>query len=364
MRKTFGILWKVLTLTILASLLMGFTGCDGQTSSAMCAFVIGDGTLANQNKLTNVIYPGQPLPDVQSYQAIGYIPCNARNYLVYSEKRYNANQELIGDRWEPIKATTKSGVNVIITANAYWTPNQKRSAMEDFFKTLLKYKAFSKTDASASIISEQSSDQSTEKNYSSTGWNGMLGEIFGTTMDSITPMAFYDPVINVEINDEIWSIHNPVMKQELSDRMSAAFQKALAKQLGYNNDIVCGSGSSSSWPNPDQPGYDNNGRPDNDAFNCAPVRIEVTYVDRAPIQIDSGTAGQQALAQQEYETAVILYGSMAHYALMLQHLAKSCGDASLKCNLVVGSPDTIPVTLPSDVTIPEATPAPTPTKTP
>lgn len=299
-------------------------------STASCAFIVGDGT--NDTKVHKIIYPGQVMPTL-SYEKILYVPCNSRNFIINPPDSKDASGKPVGDRHTPIVATTKSGVSVAIWARGLWTLNQSEEAMRAFYNVCFKYTCYSTEDKGGTA------------NFSTEGWNGMLGENFGFAMDTAGGLA----LASGNISDDIWKLHDRILYQKLGDAMSAQFADAMRQNLGYPVDLFCGSGNS-AWKNPEQPGQGE--------FTCSPVRIMVDDVQVLSNQSSQDSEGAKTLNAQRLANAEALYGQDAGYWLGLQDSIDKCKAAGTTCIINIGGGGGGPA-----VTVPANRPTPVPTST-
>lgn len=283
------------------SSLIILVACNQPVSAASCAFAVGNGQGGNGKNLDTILYPGTN-QDISSNDDVTFVPCNSRNYIITNGVIQNANKQPIGDRSVPITATTPSGVNILIQARAFWTLNENKQAMEDFFKVCFKYTCASSDDVGGNV------------NSATSGWNNMLGENFGLAMDLAAKIGAYDSTVN----DSIWK-HNPAQYKILGDLMSANFGQIMQKNLGYSEDLFCGSGNS-AWRNPNNPGVG--------TFNCSQVRIVVEDVQLSPLQ---GIQGQAELNKQRLTNAQALYGSNAEFWLGIMDAIDHCRSAGATC---------------------------------
>lgn len=309
------------------------TACSATTTTAMCAYIVGDGTY--DSKVHKILYPGQQVPTTLANETINYVPCNSRNYIINDGTVTNANGDKMGDRFTLIKATTSTGVPITIAARALWTLNEDDVAMKAFWNVCFKYNC------------ANTKDESGTANFSTPGWNGMLAENFGPAMDAAGRDA------SILSNDDIWMKHDPKQYAQLGDAMSAVFAEKVRQNLGYPQDLFCGSGNS-TWKDPTNPGAG--------SFTCSPVRIIVDDVERQPVsaQDTNSTAGQQAINAQRLSNAQALYGPDAGYWLGLQDTIDECKKTSATCIFNIGGSNGSPV-----ISLPSATepPVPTPTAT-
>ncbi|MBI2421093.1 MAG: hypothetical protein HYV38_03345 [Candidatus Levybacteria bacterium] len=315
---------------LLATIVAGCFPNNVATTTASCAFVTGDGRDGRDAKLHRVLYPGQAVR-VANEEKVSYFPCNSRNYIINDGTVTNANGERVGDRDRLIEATTEKGVPITIAVTAYWTLNQSETSMRQFFNVCFKYLCASPQDLSG------------DTNYSTEGWNGMLGENFGPVLDRTAREAAQ----NAE--DSIWQRHDPTQYKILGDTMSDNFAEVIRANLGYPEDLFCGSGNS-IWPDPNRPGEGK--------FECYPVRIVVDDVQRVQVQTDDSTDGTLAVNKLRLENAQALYGPNAGYWLGLQDSIEKCSAAGTTCIFNIGA------TGGQAVPIPANSPVPTPTSSP
>lgn len=326
--------WKHVSLFAFALLVaILIAGCDNAaTTTASCAFVTGNGQNGNDAKLHRIVYPGQSV-QVDSNENESFVPCNSRNYIINNGTVTNANGQKVGDRGQLIVATTSTSVTINIAVRALWTLNQSDTAMRAFYNVCFKYQCASPE------------DQSGDANFSTEGWNGMLAENFGPAMDTSARMAA------ITVDDSIWKQHDPAQYQALGDKMSAVFADVIRANLGYREDLFCGSGNS-AWSDPDSPGEG--------TFNCTPVRIVVDDVQLVPDQSDQSSEGAVAINQQRKASAEVLYDQYAGYWLGLQDSIDKCKDAGITCIFNIGDAGGgLGIPIPTASPVPEPTPSPT-----
>lgn len=321
----------------LGLLLLILSACTAASSTASCAFVVGDGRAGHDAKLHKVIYPGQEVYyDVDS-EVVRYVPCNSRNYIINDGTVKNANGERVGDRDVLITATTKTGVRIKVGVRALWTLNQSWDAMQRFYETCFKYQCYSEEDQGGNV------------NFATPGWNGLLAENFGPALEMSARQAAID------IEDSIWKTNDPVEYKRLADGMASFFADNMAANLGYNIPLFCGSGNS-SWSDPANPGEGE--------YDCQPVRIVVDSVLRDELEESESTTGALELNKQRKDNAEALYGEDASYWLGVQDSIRECQGTSSTCVFYFGEPPSqVPVlpVLPSpEAIVPTEQPTPTP----
>lgn len=322
--------WKKLAAIPVVLLLLAFAaGCGDQkegasASTASCAFVVGDGQNGRDSTIHAVVYPGQTVDlntdsngDYTEYAY--YIPCNSRNYIINDGSVQNANGKQVGDRPTQSVGYTSSGVQIKGSITAYWTPNEGEAAMRKFYDVCFKYNCAKSEDVGGGV------------NFSSPGWNGMLGEIMGPALDAAFAKAAY------EANDSVWQKHDPSEYDALAKKMSADFADIVRAKTGYSQDIFCGSGNS-GWKNPDNPGQGD--------YTCTPVRIVVDKVERGTVDSTDGSTGAEKVNQQRLANATSLYGDDAAFWLALQDTITGCKNSHTTCVFNLGGANlpTVPAT--------------------
>lgn len=312
-RKSPKRLKALIAIPVAFLMLVAVTSCgdetDAATSTASCAFVLGDGQSGRDAKLHKVLYPGEQV-DLEEdgsgndTEVVQYFPCNSRNFIINDGTVKNANGEQVGDRFTPVIGYTTTGVPIEMAVTAYWTPNQAQAAMPKFFDLCFKYQCASSADIGGG------------ENYSTAGWNGMLGENFGPSIDIVGLKA------SATVSDDVWKKHDPALYEQLSNTMSAEFADAVRATTGYTQDIFCGSGNS-GWKNPDAPGEGE--------FTCTPVRFRVTAVNRAKVEDSEGTQGAEEINKQLLAAAIAKYGEDGAFWLALQDTIAKCKNAGTAC---------------------------------
>lgn len=305
-------------LGLFAVVAMGASGCDPNTAttSASCAFIVGDGHSGHNATVHRILWQNEQA-EVGSHEDVHYVPCNSRNYLIKPTGAKNANGQNVGDRSASSIAYTDTGTKVRVWSSSYWTLNQDKQAMAKFWEVCLKYNCAS------------DSPRAGTANFSTPGWNGMLGENFGPAVDDA---AFAEVA---RFNDELWKSHKPALYKKLGEDMSAAFMESVRTKTGYNADLFCGSGNS-VWT----------GSPGHSDFTCRNVRIVINDVEPFNTdlskQVDKATQAQQdqTVNQKKFKAAKELYGAEAGYWLGVQDSIEKCRTSSVTCVINIGGGST------------------------
>lgn len=329
LRNKASVLAAVIVVIVLLAVALGAcdynnNGYPSSTSPASCAFIVGDGQAGDNSSLDGVVYPNHSL-SVGDGQVAEFIPCNSRNYIINNGTVKNANGKQVGDRFTPTIAYTSTGTAIAIWTSSYWTPNESPEAMKDFYALCLKYTCYS------------NKDQAGSNDFSTAGWNGLLGENFGSSID----LAGLDAAS--KIGDAIWQDHSPALYAQLGDAMSQDFDNVVRAKTGYDQNLFCGSGNSGFTSSSDK------------YFNCTDVRIEVDFVTLAPNQGgSSSSAGQAQVNAERLKNAEAEYGpaASASFWLGLQdtlaacHTGSTC-DVYLNTSAAGASAPTIPTSAPT-----------------
>jgi hypothetical protein len=306
-------------------LVMGAAACsdpkDAPTSTASCAFIVGNGRSGNDADIHKIVYPGDLVQlekggDDEADEDAWYVPCNSRNYIINDGTVRNANDDRVGDRFTPVTGYVGSGVQVKAWVTAEWTLNQSDAAMRNFWSTCHKYNCAS------------AEDKGGNANFSTPGWNGMLGEVFGPSLDRAAALAF------VQVTDDIWQKHDPREYDKVASAMAESFADIVRAKTGYTQDLFCGSGNS-GWKDPTKPGEGE--------FTCTNVRITIDRVERAKVKADDETsAGVAEINRQRLENAKVLYGDNAAYWLAVMDAIEACKETQSTCVFNIGDPPALP----------------------
>lgn len=320
-------IWNLFAVMIV--MVMAMVACGARDVST--AYCVAEITYNGEVIDDGLTWPGQSIRDLTlDGSSRLYIPCGYRNYVISDGKVTNPNGTVLGDRTEPILLSLPGGKLVEVYASAYWTLNQGKDELKEFIKFQKKYNALA-------------SDMSGSGNvYSSTpGWNDMLLENFSPTMDSVARQAIQNVIKNppmsedethqVIINDNIWKTQDTEQWKALANEMSNLFADNIAKRVGTDLDLFCGSNKSTGWTDPSTSMA---GKPGN-KFECAPVIIEVTYVQPANSQVDTGSQSIIDSNQQRYDAAYKLYGDQTACWLGIQDAINACTGNSTPCTFII-----------------------------
>ena len=297
---------KLFFLFITLVAMVGLAGCSNTaaTTSDMCAYVQGDGQNGNDATVRRIVYPNQQAND-DPREKVFFFPCNQRNvrFTPGSGDLYSNGQPLTY-----ITARNKNGNEVRVDLTAYWTPNQdKEVLMKTTIPILQKYNA---------AVSDPSVRT---ENFATPGWTGWLAENVIPTLESSTRD------IVREGGNELWE--DSEQKQQLAVAVAEAFMRDFKTTTGTTKDVICGSGESSGWSNPNTPGEG--------TFNCGTIRIKVDRIE----PLNTGLLDAKARADQasavaaanaaELEAAKAKYGEKAGEVLGQLDVIRACREAGM-----------------------------------
>jgi hypothetical protein len=317
-------------------LILSLAACANETTattSALCAVVTGNGLEGNDRQIKKTVLPDQNFDHDEYNHEVGFFPCGPRNYIINDGTVLNANGDKVGDRPSPTVVWTKAEPNadpakakprikLNIWTSAFWTPNQGQ--LEAFYRLCAKYaECISKTPASG------------DANFSTKGWNGMLGENFGSTVDKVALLNMvgrgHDKKVTGFTSD---IVSDPEQWIALQNAMSSDFMAEIRPKTGETADLFCASGTG-GWPDKAKPGVGE--------FECHPVRIQIDRIEPADPDVRKQMESEGALQQEQLnlqkriQIAKDLYGEHWAYFLGIQDSIKAC-QASDKplCTIVVG----------------------------
>lgn len=325
-------------------------GCStASTYVAQCGVITGDGSNGHDLNVHKFIFPGQKVDYDSSTEKVSFFPCGDRNYIINDGTVKNANGQQVGDRFTPVTVWTKDTYNsqtkqghppirLNVWLRADWTPNENPDAMTAFYLLCLKYKDCLTTDA----------NKAGDVNSSTTGWNSMLGENFGPTIDTSSRLAFSGTTIT-ENGKQIQLagfdesvVRDPSQWIRLGNQISQIFMDNVRRVHGSSLDLFCGSGNS-SWPNPQNPGKG--------TYTCTDVRFTINFVEKADPEarkVDDAAARVEAQMQlnlKQVATAQQKYGDQWAYWLGVQDTIAAC-NAAQRTTCVIdfgGNKVTVPV---------------------
>jgi hypothetical protein len=302
-KKSLKLFTGAMALFVLIVVVAGCGSDNVATTSASCAYIVHS---SNTDKsVDRVIYPGQSA-DQGDHEKTLYFPCNSRTYVINKGNKKNANGKPIGDRFTLAPGITSSGTRIEVAVSAYWTLNENPDVLNpDFYNLCEKYTCWSEKSISNNA------------NYASPGWNGMLGENMGESIDRtmrrVTP----------EFSDAIWQKGSQKEYDELGEKLSAGFDADVREATGYSKDLFCGSGNS-GWKEPDHPGKGE--------FICTNVRFivdEVVNADHSRQLQANETNGLQSEVEdneKELQAARAKYGPLAEFFLGMDDYAEHCAN--------------------------------------
>lgn len=331
--KLKSIALAAVSVTLLASLTACSEG-DQATPTSMCAFRIGDGQDGRNADVKEVIYPGFVVKRERDgagdfEDEVQYFPCNARNFIVNDGKQTNVDGKKVGDWFEPAVGYTKEGTKVNVYYSMYWTPNQTASVQKDsFYPFCYKYTCYTTDDSKAG-----------NANFSTEGWNGMLGENFPQAAGAIVIRDSKKVLTDASWNEK----HDTNEWDKLATQLSENFAAEIRANTGVADDMFCGSGNS-GWSDPKKPGEGE--------FTCTNVRFKVTSIVNADPKGQKIADGQAQQNLQEETNAAALkaaqakYGEMAPYWLGLQDTLDKCAAENITCVVTLGSDGKPSINLP------------------
>jgi hypothetical protein len=295
----------------------GSCGDNGGNTSASCSFVVGDGDGDHDARVHHVYLPNDNIHYDESSEIVRYVPCNARNFIINDGTIRNANNQVVGDRDTPTVAYTTTNVKMKIMSTTAWTLNQSTNAMINFWTFCFKYTCASSKDTAGTA------------NFSTPGWNGMLGENFNPTIDASIQEAAK------QFGDELWQDHDRHVFDKLSKAASNIFKDRVRQLNGYSTDLFCGSGNS-QWDSKRK------------NFTCSAVRIIINDVQAADASLQQ-TASKETQAEQDkkanakrLDAAKELYGDDASGWLGLQDTIEKCKAAGSTCIINLGGSNVSP----------------------
>jgi hypothetical protein len=291
---------------LLSAVLLGacaLTACTGQsTSTAQCAYVVGDGQDGRDRMIRSVTYPNQETEALDTKVA-QFIPCGPRNFIINDGSVKDANGKQVGDRFTPTKAWTKETPGkprkqVDIWTSSFWTLNQDGNVLREFYTLCYKYTCYT-----------EDAEAAGDANYSTPGWNGMLGENFGGAIDQAAVQ-----VVAANFDSDI--VKDPTKWAELGNLMAEEFKKQARARTGYAGDLFCGSGNS-GWKDPANPGAKDN------PYTCTNVRVTIDLVQSTDPKDREADTAASAVAQR-VANAKQLYGSEWAHQLGVQDAIDKC----------------------------------------
>jgi len=303
------------------------TACDSTYAAAtatQCAAIVGVGGADHDNKVVDrnihkILFPGQTVQLADSEgtptEVAQYFACGPRNYKINDGSIKDANGHAVGDRDKPTVVWTKAAdgkpsIQLNIWSTTYWTPNQGH--LFEFYALCAKYPCYT-----------EDAGKAAQANYSEPGWNGMLGENFGGTID--TGATFIVNGSTKELPQGFTSdlVQNTNDWVKLGDAMSADFMTRIHSVTGISGvDLFCGSGNGGGWKDPAKPGQGE--------FTCLNVHTVIDKVEETDVNLrnarsaSSANALQQQVNEQRVAQAKTLYGENWGYFLGVQDTIDKC----------------------------------------
>lgn len=299
---------------------------EAKPYSSQCTFIIGDGA-GEKHELKKILYPNQKID--KGDDRAWYIPCNTRNFIINPAGQKNANGDEIGDRHDPMLAKTKRGetaaqpaVPIKVWASTTWTLNKTKKAMTAFLPVCEKYRCYT-----------DSADQAGNANFSTPGWNGMLGETMSQAANAAMVRAAAEFGPDLHDNQALWP------------KLSAVFSKYFFEEArnftGSPEDFFCAPGLQKVNDN----GTDAEGP-------CEPPKWTITGVEsndpRITQSLNDAVIANSAsqLNDTRLREAKKLYGEYAYYFLGLQDTIEKCKEAGSTCIINLGGGNTPTVAVP------------------
>jgi hypothetical protein len=294
------------------------------TPQGFCADIFGDGQNGRTAGFTKTVWPEQVINDYNSSEQVAnFLPCQPRNYKATLHKGEG------GDRSTPTKASTKDGTEVLAAWTVYFTPNQGNVAQKQFAELCGKYKCwFTQEDAQ-------------NAKFANPQWMGMLHENVGTSGNDAVAAAIEGSAKDElkGYGEESWKNLTVDLKQKIADDASKVFAKMASKRTGYDQDLFCGSGSTSFWKDPKHPGAEGN------TYTCSQVRFVIDDIVNADPAQQKAAQQQQAATrdktsnQSRQDAADKLYGSnQGGYWLGVQDTIERCAQVRQNCSINLGNP--------------------------
>lgn len=303
---------KYLALIFLAGLALIASACgkDISSSAASCAFIIGDGHNGHDIRVHATYSPNLKLHYKDSENA-RFVPCGPRDYLINHGQYTNANGHKTGDQFTPTLAYNSTHVKMLVESDTYFTLNESKPALDQFWSLCLKYTCASNSDVSGN------------SNFSTDGWNSLLSENFGPAVEAAIGSAA------ASFGDNIWQDQTQSLKDQLGKAASLLFDNELRQATGFSNDIFCGSGNS---------GWDKAHK----HYTCSNVRIVIRKVYAADPALTQQAAvvtkTQQAadINAKRLDAAKKLYGDQAPYWLGILDAINACNQKGITCVINLG----------------------------
>jgi hypothetical protein len=269
---SYGRLLYLIPLAII--LVLVATGCSNtQTFASQCAYVIHNGYF-DARHVERIMHPGERKNTQNT--TVRYVYCNARNYLVSSNKDANVDQHTaIQARTGP--DSTGDGTPVNVEVGMHWTLNQNKPEMLRFLGFCEKYNCFAPKDTSENEGSRSASS----------GWINMTQENHRFALGRAVQNAV------LKFKPDVWNDQSKW--PQVAKAISADLKPELRAQTSSDDiDYFCGTDVHL------KPGANANQA---DAWTCPDIAVTVERVEPQ----DSGIKAiynQQVQQQQEAKLAM------------------------------------------------------------
>lgn len=291
--------------------------------SSQCAYIIGAGT-GDSHQLKRVVYPNHRFD--KGDDKAWFVPCNVRNFIINPEGLKNANNQQIGDRHDPAygktrRTETEPGVQMKVWLSTTWQLNHTREALAAFLPVCEKYRCYT-----------TSAEDAGNANFSTSGWNGMLGETMSQAVNTAVQRAVSEFDEHLDEDQKQWVA--------LGKKVAEYFMEAARARTGAAADVFCKPGVQKEvkddFTGPCEP-------PEWIIDKVEPVNKTVANQRDQSVIVKS----EDALNKARVEQAKRLYGPYAEYFLGLQDTIEKCKDAGSTCIVNLGgSPPGISITPP------------------
>lgn len=313
---------KIAAVAAVAAIGLSFlTACSAKAYPDQCALIVGSGA-GDAHQVKKVFLPGEKVQkgDDQSY----FLPCGDRNYQIQTHNGDDPDTTYLSGTTQG--DTDTPGIPVKVQLSMYFSLNQDRNSLKEFWGALCRKYSCASTHA-------DQGDQSSTRS-STPGWLTMLRENFTPALERATRQA----VSNFKPN--LWQQQGQAEWPKLAQDISADFMQQIQGITDAKHPFFCATASG--------------------AGKCKNVGIQINRVDPAdPAVISIYNQGiqqdqQKSLNSKRVEQAKQLYGNDWAYYLGLQDTIKECEKVS-SCNVILGQSGSTPaITVPSNGASPKA----------